>query len=44
MVTKSVDGNTGPLSQDMLSYTPMKAKVCVKITEAPDIKVKDVEV
>ncbi|HTB31540.1 MAG TPA: DUF4139 domain-containing protein, partial [Bacteroidia bacterium] len=44
MVVKPVDGNPGPLSQDMLTYTPMKAKVCVKITEAPDIQVKDAEV
>lgn len=44
MVTKPIDGNTGPLSQDVLAYTPMKAKVCVKITEAPDIQVKDAEV
>jgi hypothetical protein len=43
MVTKSIEGHTGPLSQDMLTYTPMKAKVCVKITEAPDIQVKDAE-
>lgn len=43
MVVKPVDGNSGPLSQDMISYTPMKAKVCVKITEAPDIQVKDAE-
>jgi hypothetical protein len=44
MVVNPVDGNTGPLSQDILNYTPMKAKVNVKITEAPDIQVKDAEV
>ncbi len=44
MVVKPVNGINGPLSQDELAYTPMKAKVCVKITEAPDISVKDGEV
>ncbi len=44
MVVKPIEGNAGPLSQDELAYTPMKAKVCVKITQAPDIQVKDAEV
>lgn len=44
MAVKPVEGNPAPLSQDILTYTPMKAKVSVKITEAPDIQVKDAEV
>jgi hypothetical protein len=43
MVMSSKSGEKRPISQDMLNYTPMKGHSYVKLTEAPDIKVKHAE-
>ena len=40
---KGDNEKTGPLSEDMLKYTPPKGESLVKITEATDISVKDSE-
>ncbi|MEM9824321.1 MAG: hypothetical protein AAF985_24765 [Bacteroidota bacterium] len=42
MVT-NVEEGTKPISQDMLSYTPIKGHSFVKLTEAPDIRIKHAE-
>jgi hypothetical protein len=38
-VVNKETGNSKPLSQDILAYTPMKGDVSLKLTESPDIKV-----
>lgn len=43
MVISSKSGEKRPISQDMLNYTPIKGHSYVKLTEAPDIKVKHAE-
>ncbi len=43
MVINRADGTAKPLSQDKLHYTPIKGHGYVKITETPDIKVKQAE-
>jgi len=42
MVTNVQDG-TKPISQDMLTYTPIKGHSFVKLTEAPDLRIKHAE-
>jgi len=42
-VVNKENGNSKPLSQDVLTYTPMKGVVSLKITESPDIKVEHSE-
>ena len=34
------DGEAKPISQDLLQYTPVKGQTYVKLTEAPDVKIK----
>ncbi len=43
MVVKNEDGNILPLSQDLLTYTPVKSQSYIKITESTDIKIKQAE-
>jgi len=43
MVVSKKSDTTRPISQDMLKYTPIKGHSYVKLTEAPDIKVKHAE-
>ncbi len=43
MVVSDKTGETRPISQDLLKYTPIKGSSYVKLTEAPDIKVKQAE-
>jgi hypothetical protein len=43
MVVKNEEGNILPLSQDLLTYTPMKSQSYIKITESTDIKIKQAE-
>ena len=43
MVMSSKSGEKRPISQDLLNYTPIKGHSYVKLTEAPDIKVKHAE-
>lgn len=37
------DGTTKPISQDRLNYTPVKGHSFVKLTEAPDVHIKQAE-
>ncbi len=34
------EGDAKPISQDLLQYTPIKGQTYVKLTEAPDVKIK----
>ncbi len=43
LVVSNKSGETRPISQDLLKYTPIKGHTYVKLTEAPDIKVKQAE-
>ncbi len=43
MVVSKKSGETRPISQDLLKYTPIKGFSYVKLTEAPDIKVQQAE-
>ncbi len=43
MVVSKKAGETRPISQDQLNYTPIKGKSYVKLTESPDIKIKHAE-
>src|SRR5690606_16223986 len=43
MVTKLDNGKDLPISQDELQYTPISGTSYMKITEAPDIKIEDIE-
>lgn len=43
MVVSKKSGVNRPISQDLLSYTPIKGHSYVKLTESPDIKVKHAE-
>lgn len=42
-VMNSEKGSKKPISQDVLSYTPIKGDNCLKLTESPDIKVSQTE-
>ncbi|MFM9944734.1 MAG: hypothetical protein ACKVQB_05825 [Bacteroidia bacterium] len=42
-VVSNEKGNKKPISQDILSYTPMKGDNSLKLTESPDIKVSQTE-
>ena len=43
MIVSDKSGMTRPISQDMLNYTPVKGHSYIKLTESPDIKVKQAE-
>lgn len=43
MVTKEIEGESKPLSQDKLNYIPQGGKGKIKLTVAPNILVKDSE-
>lgn len=43
MVVRTDDGVVKPISQDLLAYTPVGGTAFVKLTEAPDVKVKHAE-
>lgn len=43
MVMKNEKGARKPISQDLLQYTPVNGSSFVKLTEAPDVKIKHAE-
>lgn len=42
-VVNAEKGSKKPISQDMITYTPIKGDNCLKLTESPDIKVSQTE-
>ncbi len=43
MVTKTAQGEKRPISQDKITYTPVKGETFLKLTAAPDVSVRDAE-
>jgi hypothetical protein len=43
LVTKNENGNIRPICQDKISYTPIGAETIMRLTNAPDVSVKDFE-